>query len=582
MIRDDYYQEDRKRYLKNILESNAEKKLIIAGPGTGKTYTFKKLLEKYYRINNKKGLVLTFIKNLVNDLEQELDGLAEVRTFHSFCRSEIIKIKGRAFEYYPHLLSLIKKDLLILGASRVIKKDADLDNYFYELNVSKIQKILEIADYYNAGGHTDSVYRVYKYYERYADKILSYPIVLIDEYQDFNLLETKIVEKLAEKNHILIVGDDDQALYIFRKSSPRYLRELVNNNSYERFELPYCSRCPQVIIKAVNNIIEISKRNGYLKGRIEKPFKYFPPDKKNDSAKNPRIIYAHCTVENKNCRYAGKFILNEIFFMPQEYKEDAIRKNEPAAMVIGPKQFLNGVITHFEKVKTEYSQWEFIFKEKEEAGDLVHVLDGYEILLRNPESNLGWRIVLGNNNQNDFSGLLRYAITERKHIVDILNEDTRRPHIELLNILKKIRAGSIIDKCEEDMILSRLKLPINEIRRKFVDGKVKDEISMDNPASKPQVLCTTFEGSKGLAAQYVFIIGFNEGHFPRKNPPNDIDICRLIVGLTRTRRRAYVISYGLFGKDRLRDSIFLTYLDNFLSEKIYVDKGYIKTITGSG
>lgn len=73
---------ERHRFLEALLRSEARLKLIVAGPGTGKTYSFKRLLET--KPNPK--VVLTFINNLVEDLARELDGIADVRTFHSFSR----------------------------------------------------------------------------------------------------------------------------------------------------------------------------------------------------------------------------------------------------------------------------------------------------------------------------------------------------------------------------------------------------------------------------------------------------------------------------------------------------------------
>ena len=52
--------EDRKRYTELILQSTANNKIIIAGPGTGKSFTFKQILQT--KRDNK--LAITFINNL--------------------------------------------------------------------------------------------------------------------------------------------------------------------------------------------------------------------------------------------------------------------------------------------------------------------------------------------------------------------------------------------------------------------------------------------------------------------------------------------------------------------------------------
>lgn len=49
-----------------IVESSAEKRLIVAGPGTGKTYTFEKALSKAITGSGtaQRGLSLTFIREV--------------------------------------------------------------------------------------------------------------------------------------------------------------------------------------------------------------------------------------------------------------------------------------------------------------------------------------------------------------------------------------------------------------------------------------------------------------------------------------------------------------------------------------
>src|SRR5438067_13669707 len=67
---------------RRIVESTAANKLVVAGPGTGKTYTFQEAL----RAAGGKGLALTFIRNLVDDLRDALGDLADVFTLHGFCK----------------------------------------------------------------------------------------------------------------------------------------------------------------------------------------------------------------------------------------------------------------------------------------------------------------------------------------------------------------------------------------------------------------------------------------------------------------------------------------------------------------
>ena len=80
--------EERERRTRAIVESTAKKKLIVAGAGTGKTFTFGRV------IDHRKGgkhLAVTFIRKLVADMDVALKGNAEVKTFHAFCKKSCIR-----------------------------------------------------------------------------------------------------------------------------------------------------------------------------------------------------------------------------------------------------------------------------------------------------------------------------------------------------------------------------------------------------------------------------------------------------------------------------------------------------------
>ncbi len=70
-----------------VLNSDSPKRLIISGPGTGKTFTFGGALERAGTgERGERGVALTFIKNLVADLQTALGELAYVDTFHGYCK----------------------------------------------------------------------------------------------------------------------------------------------------------------------------------------------------------------------------------------------------------------------------------------------------------------------------------------------------------------------------------------------------------------------------------------------------------------------------------------------------------------
>ena len=101
----------RQRYLDVIFYSSSARKLIVAGPGTGKTYTFGQL---FRNSGEGKYLALTFIRKLVMDMEDELGELAEFKTFHAYCKKLLHEKYGRIV-LFPFLTQVIKEDSVFLG-----------------------------------------------------------------------------------------------------------------------------------------------------------------------------------------------------------------------------------------------------------------------------------------------------------------------------------------------------------------------------------------------------------------------------------------------------------------------------------
>jgi hypothetical protein len=168
------------------------------------------------------------------------------------------------WDYYPALIEVMAADLHLLGRKGISKDDIERRLHDLVDSDGVITDALKLGNHYNAVSHTDLVHRVLTHLTDNEDAIPSYPLVAVDEYQDFSLLETSFLRLLAEKSKVMVAGDDDQALYAFKNASSRYIRELHGDDVHENFDLPYCSRCPQVIVDAVNDVIAAARANGNL------------------------------------------------------------------------------------------------------------------------------------------------------------------------------------------------------------------------------------------------------------------------------------------------------------------------------
>jgi superfamily I DNA/RNA helicase len=315
-----------------IVNSDAAKRLIVSGPGTGKSFTFQRALAKAIKdAGGGRGLALTFIRNLVADLEKDLGDLADVFTFHGHCKHLMHShnVAGLADgDYYPPLLELVVEDALIVDGHAITPDE--INEHLHNLDTSDdvIEVALQRADYYGAVSHNDVVYRVLRHFEASPDTIPTYPLIVVDEFQDFSLLEATFIDLLGSKSPVLIAGDDDQALYKNLKyASPEFIRELAASDTHVRFELPFCSRCTEVIVAAVNDVIGNAMAAGQLGGRLAKEFRCFLPDKQAESEANPRIIHVECSTANTD--YAGQYIAQQIARIPAADIERSPRRKRP-------------------------------------------------------------------------------------------------------------------------------------------------------------------------------------------------------------------------------------------------------------
>jgi|SRR5450759_382944 hypothetical protein len=72
--------------VQRILVSTHKRRVVVAGAGSGKTSMFRKVLERLPKGDRKTRIVLTLLKKLQIDLDNDLGSLAVVQTVHGLCR----------------------------------------------------------------------------------------------------------------------------------------------------------------------------------------------------------------------------------------------------------------------------------------------------------------------------------------------------------------------------------------------------------------------------------------------------------------------------------------------------------------
>ncbi len=519
----------RQEHVDAVLNSPSKEKIVVAGPGTGKTYLFKRVIE-----GKKKSLALTFVNALVEDLSLELCGLSEVRTLHSFaCR--ILNNPSKDVKIFPKLSEVIKEDAKIL-----LYKEIDFDKIFHNRNDENEHIIFykKRKDYYGKYyGYSDIIFALVKYLEINRNKIPIYEQVVVDEFQDFNKLEVSLIELLSEKSPILLAGDDDQALYDFKSASAEHIRERHSdkNREYASFSLPHCSRCTRVIVETANDIINMAEKEGFLKNRINKEYCYFEDKKKDEeSNRHPKVIYTQ--IFDKQIPW---FIEKQIGDIAEEIKERF------SVLIISPTR---GKVHYIGNALKNKGFKNIKFVEGREAKEPV-LMDGLKILLDNKKSNLGWRIVSKSLlEENDFESIIRKTDIEKpKNISEIVNNNFKKEISGMLKILRAVKNNKRVEEMDFQNFLQKIghnpyENSINFLRNKIIPNYPP----LDIPGlRKISIKSTTIESSKGLAAEYVFITHFDDQYFIKgkdKNNISDRDICNFLVALTRAKRKVFLIS----------------------------------------
>lgn len=548
-----FQKKDLEDKINEIVNSVSSKKIIVAGPGTGKTHVFKLILEKS---NTKQNLVISFINRLINDLEYKLKDYAKVVTFHKFC-IHIFYTQFPGWEIITCLNKIISSDLNI--------DENTFDELFHKMNDTdkRFKAFMERSSYYKAASFNDSIYRVWKKALDNPEIISNFENILIDEFQDFSELEVAFIHQLEEHGKVLIVGDDDQAIYQSKFDLGKSLRTLYNSGSYTKFTLPYCRRCPKVIVNAVNDIIKNAQLQNNFNDRIQKEFIAYEPSTQELNKNYPKLLVYNMASIDATATFLNHYI--ELIITSGLNRNN--NNNDPLILIIGSNQYYN-----FLKDKLSDTS-KYIKPRSNEKNEDLKISKGYELLMKDNKSNLGWRIVLNNDKlrghhsnkeiiEESFNG---------KNLVDILPAVYKTKHLELLALLSnknmsleendKLKSviNNILDKELSDEIISH-----------FIDKNIS---TSENSNISYPVHFVTYQGAKGLEADYVFIVGVNDDDIP-SNPSDikDFEICEFIVALTRTRKKCVIMPIYYVDGTTKKPSSFLRWLNDKDVERKVLDK----------
>ena len=236
-----------------IIESKDRHVLVLAGAGSGKTYT---LIQKIKKIKeNEKSakiLCLTFSNLAAKELKSRLnEDSVGVYTFHSFCFSLIkpfIQGKQVLFET-PRLFS--KREILevsLYKANPSAKPSKTLKKYTEFLAKNSLIDFDDMLSLCLEKLKNKEITQVFDY-------------VLIDEVQDTNLVQFQILKHLILANtKTILVGDIDQGIYKFRGASFDLIEKYRETYLPKVYMLTQNYRSAPAIVGCANRLIEKNKK----------------------------------------------------------------------------------------------------------------------------------------------------------------------------------------------------------------------------------------------------------------------------------------------------------------------------------
>lgn len=238
---------------------------VVAGPGTGKTHLITcrvAYLLTHHNIDPRRLIVTTFTKKASMEMKERLTDLLKddptidlgalfIGTFHSICL-KFLRIHGDKIGFKTFTIAdeadqteLFKKAMDDAGVEPKDQKDFKKGYMNY---ISK-QKALGLLPDECRPGHSDKPHfdsmanRIYELYQDYLkingkmdfDDILLYTSklfdqypectslvqhVLIDEFQDTNTIQLKLLYQMVKNcnDNVTVVGDADQSIYGFRNA----------------------------------------------------------------------------------------------------------------------------------------------------------------------------------------------------------------------------------------------------------------------------------------------------------------------------------------------------------------------------
>ena len=589
--------------------------LVLAGAGTGKTRVVMHRLVELIRKGTRPSRILavTFTNKAAKEMQERaadilgrrLDEKPEISTFHSLC----VRILRRNIKHlgYPEGFAIYDR-----GDQESVARGALREVHIAETTLKPSEAVNYIGQWKTAGvgpseaaaiAQTDkqhlaaSVYRRYQVALRAAgavdfDDLLllteelfrRFPDVrrheagrfdhlMIDEYQDTNQLQYRIVKALArEHRNLCVVGDDDQSIYGWRGAEVAHILRFTKDwpdAKIVRLEINY--RSTRQIIAWANRLIAFNKLRHAKRLRAtmsgSDPRILQPQD---ENAEAQAVVGEIFKAVKSRRRRPGDFaILFRTNEQPRIFEEELRREKLPYVLVGGTSFFdrkeVRDLLAYLRLIANPRDEisllraintpargigqttitrltkeavgrgipiWEIL----PQAGELTKVtaaarrgIDGFQSLIR------GYRKRLKTGNLvKTFQDLIA-DIGYKDELARLYsNPDDLQARWAAVEEMVNAMAGYV--QRESDPTLAGF---VHEVSL----GDRDDDRDKEKELARDAITLMTLHSAKGLEFPEVYMVGMEEGILPHKRSVADADSAideerRLCyVGITRAQHR---------------------------------------------
>ena len=601
--------------------------LILAGAGSGKTrtitYRIAHMIENV-GISPYSILAVTFTNKAAKEMRERVEELVgdvakacTISTFHSF-GMRLLRMYGKEVGYNSNFtiydtddqkrivkailkgqnlsingVKLTERDLVSM-ISKIKEQIKTLDEYSV-MN----KQIVEVYDKYNrallesnAMDFSDILLNTYKLLQKpeILEKVQNkYKYIMIDEYQDTNNLQYKIIDLIARKSsNLCVVGDENQSIYGFRGANILNILNFENNyNNAKIIKLEENYRSTTTILDAANELIKNNKsskdkklwtQNG--KGDL---IKVLACDNARDEVS--RIIEIIKENHQNGIAYRDMTILYRTNAQSRLFEEGFLRYNIPHKVFGGVSFYsraeIKDIIAYLSIIvnpQDELNLQRIINVPKRKVGE-----KGIEkIVTYARENNLNLLEAL--SHIKEISGLTVVGKEKILEMYDIIKELKDLSYTETASYIVQTLIDKIkyIDYIKENYSDAEARIEnIDEFKNSILElenvvGELRLNEYLENVSlisatddlgeKSDYVKLMTIHNSKGLEFPIVFLVGFENEIFPgsramfeEKEMEEERRLC--YVALTRAEKKLYLSHATIrfvYGQDRLSTpSVFL-------------------------